>query len=133
MFSIEFQNQTLLPVMIWLHGGIFIFGSGNFYKAEFLLDKDIVLVSINYRLGIFGFFTTGDSSAPGNYGLKDQVLALKWIQKNIRSFGGDPNQITLFGESSGGSSISLHAISEASEGKFCCHLIKIFCILKKLP
>ena len=103
--------------MVWIHGGAFNTGSSNIYGAEFLLDRDIVLVTINYRLGIFGFFSTADSVAPGNFGLKDQVLALKWIQENIKAFGGDPKKVTLFGESAGGASVSLHALSDLSTGK----------------
>lgn len=106
--------------MVWVHGGGFFFGnsSPNVYGPKYLLDKNIILVSMNYRLGIFGFFTTGDSVAPGNFGLKDQVLALKWIKKNIKNFGGNPNRITLFGESAGGASVNLHALSNATNGNF---------------
>ena len=104
--------------MAWIHGGAFVGGNSSYAKAGagYLLDKDIVLVTMNYRLGIFGFFSTGDSAAPGNFGLKDQVLALKWIQENIKIFGGDPNKVTIFGESAGGVSVSLHAISDSSTG-----------------
>lgn len=103
---------------MWIHGGAFVEGNSQstLYNPGFLLDKDIVLVSFNYRLGILGFLSTGDSSAPGNFGLKDQVLALKWVQKNIRNFGGNRNRVTLFGESAGGTSTSLHAFSNASKG-----------------
>ena len=105
--------------MVWIHGGAFVAGNGCSVQAgaDYLLDKDIVLVTMNYRLGIFGFFSTGDSAAPGNFGLKDQVLALKWVQENIKAFGGDPKRVTLFGESAGGVSVSLHAISDASNGR----------------
>ena len=105
--------------MAWIHGGAFVTGTGNSVKAGagYLLDKDIVLVTMNYRLGIFGFLSTGDSAAPGNFGLKDQVLALKWIQENIKAFGGDPKRVTIFGESAGGASVSFHAISNATNGE----------------
>ena len=107
--------------MVRIHGGGFLVGSSNFtfYGPNYLLDKDIILVSINYRLGILGFFSTGDSVVPGNFGLKDQVLALKWVQNNIRVFGGDPNRVTLFGESAGGACVSLHALSDLSNGNKC--------------
>ena len=111
--------------MVWIHGGSFAFGAGEIFGAEYLLDKDVVFVSINYRLGIFGFLTTGDASAPGNFGMKDQVLALKWVQKNIQKFGGDPNRVTLFGESAGAACVSFHLISKASTGK--CNNSKNFC------
>lgn len=112
------KNNTPLPVMVWIHGGGFISGTANLFGANNFLDKDIILVTLNYRLGIFGFLTLGDLSAPGNFGLKDQVLALKWVQRNIKAFGGDPNRVTIFGESAGGVSVSLHALSEASNGNF---------------
>lgn len=107
-----------LPAMVWIHGGSFIGGSGSIFHGNYLLDKNIILITVNYRLGIFGFFTLGDYNSPGNFGLKDQVLALKWVQNNIRAFGGDPRKVTLFGESAGGASVSLHAISRASNGNF---------------
>ena len=111
-------NKYLLPVMVWIHGGAFMSQSSNstFFNPGFLLDKNIILVTMNYRLGILGFLSTGDETAPGNFGMKDQVLALKWVQKNIRYFGGDPNQVTLFGESAGAASVSFHAFSDASTG-----------------
>ncbi|XP_043475410.1 esterase FE4-like [Leptopilina heterotoma] len=113
-----------LPVMVWIHGGSFIGGSGNIFHGNYLLDKNIILITVNYRLGIFGFFTLGDYNSPGNFGLKDQVLALKWVQENIRAFGGDPRKVTLFGESAGGASVSLHAISKASNGLFHQYIIQ---------
>ena len=113
------EKSSLLPVMVWIHQGGFFFGHGgpSFLGPNFLLSKDIVLVTMNYRLGILGFLTTGDSVAPGNFGLKDQVLALKWVQQNIKSFGGNPNKVTIFGESAGGASVAFHALSEASNGR----------------
>ncbi|XP_043470033.1 venom carboxylesterase-6-like isoform X1 [Leptopilina heterotoma] len=118
------KNNTLLPVMVWIHGGGFFSGTGSLFGANNFLDKDIILVTFNYRLGILGFFTTGDLSAPGNFGLKDQVLALKWVKRNIKAFGGDPNRVTIFGESAGGASVSLHALSEASNGLFQQYIIQ---------
>ncbi|XP_033228894.1 uncharacterized protein LOC117180506 [Belonocnema kinseyi] len=115
LYSSSMKN-TLLSVMVWIHGGSFTGGSSNKYGAQYLLDKDVILVTINYRLGIFGFLSSGDSVAPGNFGMKDQVLALKWVHTNIEAFGGDKNRVTLFGQSAGGASVSLHAISKASNG-----------------
>lgn len=117
--------------MVWIHGGAFIAGSNSFdeYGPKYFLDKDIVLVTINYRLGILGFLSTADLVSPGNFGLKDQVLALKWVQSNIHSFGGDPNKVTLFGESAGGMSVSFHTLSDSSNGKVR-FLVNLLSILK---
>ncbi|XP_033207284.1 esterase FE4-like isoform X2 [Belonocnema kinseyi] len=124
---LEFKSSskhTLLPVMVWIHGGGYIWGSSNQYGPKYLLDKDVILVTLNFRLAIFGFLSTGDSVCPGNFGMKDQVLALKWVKSNIISFGGDPNQVTLFGESAGGACVALHAISKASTGLFQKYIIQ---------
>ncbi|XP_043475409.1 esterase E4-like [Leptopilina heterotoma] len=119
-FTKNETQKNLTAVMVWIHGGAFVEGSSQstLYSPGFLLDKNIVLVTFNYRLGILGFLSTGDSVAPGNYGLKDQVLALKWIQNNIQFFGGNRSRVTIFGESAGGSSASLHAFSNNSKGLF---------------
>ena len=109
-------NNNPLPVMVWIHGGSFLTGSSNSFSPNYLMDKNIVLVTINYRLGILGFLSTGDSVAPGNFGMKDQIFALKWVQKNIQFFGGDRNHVTIFGESAGGAAVHLHAFSDASHG-----------------
>lgn len=80
--------------MFFIHGGGFVSGGGiaRGYGPAYLLDKDVILVAINYRLGILGFLSTEDENCPGNFGLKDQVLALKWVRNNIRRFGGDPER-----------------------------------------
>lgn len=93
-------------------------GSSTIFGPGYLLDKDIVLVTLNYRLGVLGFLSTGNNRAPGNFGLKDQVLALKWVQKNIVFFGGDADKVTLFGHDAGGASVQLHSISASSAGLF---------------
>ncbi|RZC40159.1 juvenile hormone esterase [Asbolus verrucosus] len=113
-------RQNLLPVMVFIHWGGFFAGRGSsdIIGPEYIMDKDVILVSFNYRLGVFGFFTTLDDFAPGNFGLKDQVLALKFVQENIESFGGDKNRVTIFGQSAGGGSVSLHLISPSSRGLF---------------
>ncbi|XP_060847593.1 juvenile hormone esterase-like isoform X1 [Rhopalosiphum padi] len=109
-----------LPVMFWIHGGGFLAGhsGSNVYGPEYFMDKDVVFVSINYRLGLFGFISTEDDVIPGNYGLKDQVMALRWVQENIANFGGDPSQVTIFGESAGGASTGYHLLSPMSKGLF---------------
>jgi len=107
-----------LPVMVWIHGGGFFFGDGNteYYGPNYFMDEAVVLVTLNYRLGPFGFFTTNDKHASGNYGLLDQVLLLQWVRDNIASFGGDPNSVTIFGESAGGASVSLLVLSHLTKG-----------------
>ncbi|XP_002072946.3 esterase B1 isoform X2 [Drosophila willistoni] len=113
------SNKVKLPVMVWLHGGGFSFGSGNsfLYGPDYLVAEDIVLVTLNYRLGPLGFLTAGPD-APGNQGLKDQVLALKWVRDNIAAFGGDPEQVTIFGESAGASSVQMLLLSPLAKGLF---------------
>ena len=104
--------------MVWIHGGHFLEGNSNskIYGPEYLLDRDVLLVTLNYRLGIFGFISTGDIAAPGNFGLKDQIFALKWIKENIEFFGGDPNRVTIFGSEAGGVSVHLHTLSGITDG-----------------
>ncbi|KAH8243675.1 hypothetical protein KR032_009308 [Drosophila birchii] len=109
------------PVIVFIHpGGFYVFSGQSKYLAgpEHLMDRDCVLVSLNYRLGSLGFLATGTKEAPGNAGLKDQVLALRWIQKHIHRFGGDPGSVTLLGYSAGSISIGLHMISPMSRGLF---------------
>ncbi|XP_043476976.1 juvenile hormone esterase-like [Leptopilina heterotoma] len=120
------HNGSLLPVMVWFHGGGFFSGSSDpkVFNPNYLLQKDIILVTMNYRLGVLGFFSTGNEFAPGNFGLKDQVMSLKWIQKNIQAFGGDPQRVTIFGSSAGGLSVNLHALSNATHGLFHQYIIQ---------
>ena len=110
------------PVMVWIHGGGYQCGSSktDLYGPDFLLQKDVIVVSFNYRLAAFGFLSMDDPelNIPGNAGLKDQTFALKWIQKNIANFGGDPNNVTIFGESAGGGSVHSHMLSNVSKGLF---------------
>jgi len=106
-------------VMVWIHGGAFEIGSIfsiMFNGQHFAADEDVIFVSIAYRLGPIGFITGGD--VPPNLGLHDQILALKWIQENIASFGGDPAKVTIFGESAGGMSVSLLVLSPLAKGLF---------------
>jgi para-nitrobenzyl esterase len=112
-----------LPVMVWIYGGGFVAGSTSEARqdGQFLAHRNVVIVSMNYRLGIFGFFAhpelTAESPhhASGNYGLLDQAAALAWVRRNITAFGGDPNNITLFGESAGSFSVSSHMASPLSK------------------
>lgn len=112
------DQRPLLPVMIFIHGGGYQHGSAEEYKPHVLLNEDIVLVVIQYRLGVLGFLSTEDDVIPGNFGLKDQTMALAWIQRNVPSFGGEPLKTTLFGESAGGSSVHLQILSPKSIGLF---------------
>ncbi|KAF9910330.1 hypothetical protein EC991_006829 [Linnemannia zychae] len=121
------DKTDLLPVMFYVHGGSFINGAGSdpsFDGANMASRGQVVVVTINYRLGIFGFFERVDagisrSTIPGNQGVRDQLLALKWVQDNIASFGGDPRQVTAFGESAGGHSIrALLSMPVAAKGLF---------------
>merc|ERR1712172_88743 len=116
-FEAEDQEASL-PVMVWLHGGAFLFGQGSGYGPVYWAVHDVLLVTINYRLGPLGFLTLGTDEAPGNQGLWDQHLALKWVQENIAKFGGDPNLVTLAGESAGSFSATYHLFNPASEGLF---------------
>lgn len=120
------SNKELRPVMMWIHGGAFSQGSGSMptFNGEAFAKNGVVLVTINYRLGIFGLLAhpelTNESehNSSGNYGLLDQVAALKWIQKNIETFGGNPNNVTVFGQSSGAGNINKLMASPMTEGLF---------------
>ncbi|KAL9706281.1 hypothetical protein quinque_009799 [Culex quinquefasciatus] len=107
--------------MVFIHGGGYLAGSSHpdqFGPERFMDTRQVILVTFQYRLGAFGFLSTNDIAAPGNYGLKDQSLALGWVQRNIRAFDGAPDEVTLFGQSSGGSSVQLHMMSPLSKGLF---------------
>ena len=108
------------PVMVWIHGGSFETGSGGgSYTPSGLLEHDVVVVTVNYRMGVLGFLSHPDLDGPsGSYGIMDQQLALQWVQDNIANFGGDPGNVTLFGESAGGASVLTHVASPAADGLF---------------
>ncbi|CAG4948034.1 unnamed protein product [Colias eurytheme] len=114
------SGNKLYPVMVFIHGGGFQDGSGSplIYGPEHLVKHDVILVTFNYRLGVLGFLCLGIKEAAGNMGLKDQVEALRWVKNNIKAFGGDPDNITLFGESSGAASVVYHMLSPMSTGLF---------------
>nr|AJN91196.1 carboxylesterase [Cnaphalocrocis medinalis] len=107
-----------LPVVVFIHGGAFMYGTSSLYGAENFMDRDVVIVTVNYRLGPLGFLSSGDEQAPGNAGLKDQAFALRWVQNNIMMFGGNPNSVTLTGCSAGGASVHYHYLSPWSKGYF---------------
>ncbi|GFR68028.1 carboxylic ester hydrolase [Elysia marginata] len=113
------SSAGLLPVMVWIHGGGYFLGTGSTYNGTKLARQGgVVVVTINYRLGVFGFLSTEDSTMPGNYGLLDQIQAIKWVRDNIANFGGDPNSVTIFGQSAGSSSVSLLMLSPLAKGLF---------------
>jgi para-nitrobenzyl esterase len=111
-----------LPVMVWIHGGAMVRGASSLYPLQALAGQGVVGVSINYRLGRLGFFAHPalalDGEPRGNYGYLDQLAALKWVRKNIAAFGGDPDNVTIFGESAGGGSVFAQMISPMSRGLF---------------
>jgi para-nitrobenzyl esterase len=111
-----------LPVMVWIHGGAFIGGSGSakwYDGGRFCAEGDVIVVTFNYRLGILGFLQLGDAyPEAANCGLLDQLAALGWVRDNIAAFGGDPNQVTVFGESAGAMSIGLMLTMPGAEGLF---------------
>lgn len=120
------STEERLPVMVWIHGGGFTVGSGSqvLYEGKHLAHKGVVVVTINYRLGPFGFMAHPKLSeesphgVSGNYGLLDQIQALKWVRNNIAAFGGDPGNVTVFGESAGGASVCALLASPLAEGLF---------------
>ncbi|XP_018867869.3 cocaine esterase [Gorilla gorilla gorilla] len=108
-----------LPVMVWIHGGGLVCGMASMYDGSMLAAlEDVVVVIIQYRLGVLGFFSTGDKHATGNWGYLDQVAALRWVRQNIAHFGGNPDRVTIFGESAGGTSVSSLVVSPISQGLF---------------
>ncbi|KAI6207332.1 Carboxylic ester hydrolase [Aphelenchoides fujianensis] len=110
------------PVLVFIHGGGFCSGSASQFGYENVSDnfvsQGIVVITLQYRLGMMGFFSTGDKEMPGNMGLWDQREALIWVQKNVAKFGGDPNRVTLWGQSAGAASTSMHSLSRHSRGLF---------------
>ncbi|XP_035679082.1 carboxylesterase 5A-like [Branchiostoma floridae] len=119
IMTTSLDSSAALPVMVWIHGGSLVSGTGALYNFTALVaHQDVIVVTVNYRLGAFGFLSTGDDNAPGNYGFLDQVEALRWIKSNIKNFGGDPDRVTIFGESAGGLSVSYLVLSPLANGLF---------------
>ncbi|XP_032426156.1 bile salt-activated lipase-like [Xiphophorus hellerii] len=114
-----------MPVMVWIYGGAFMFGESfgaNFmgthlYNGQELAERgNVIVVTLGYRVGTLGFLSAGDSTLPGNYGLWDQQAAIAWVHRNIQAFGGDPSNITVFGESAGGASVSFQTLTPHNKG-----------------
>ncbi|KAL4226725.1 Cocaine esterase [Mactra antiquata] len=114
----EGRNDAL-PVMVYIHGGGFTFGGSSLYPSDYIAALgNVIVVVIHYRVGLFGFLSTGDENMPGNYGLFDQHLALSWVHENIAAFGGDPNLVTIFGSSAGGASVIHQMMYPGNKGLF---------------
>ncbi|XP_019623070.1 PREDICTED: carboxylesterase 5A-like [Branchiostoma belcheri] len=113
-------QAAALSVMVYIHGGAFQFGSAsNMEGVDWLAAVgDVIVVTLNYRLNVFGFLSTGDRNSPGNFGLMDQRAAIVWVKDNIRNFGGDPDSITVYGLSAGSIAVSLQMLSPINNGLF---------------
>jgi para-nitrobenzyl esterase len=121
--TLDGGGEDRLPVLVWIHGGRFTLGAGRDYDGTKLTTDGIVVVTINFRLGVLGFLAhpalaSRPGGPSGNYGLMDQQAALRWVQSNIRGFGGDPDNVTIAGQSSGGTSVLAHLVSRGSRGLF---------------
>ncbi|XP_025083329.1 bile salt-activated lipase-like isoform X1 [Pomacea canaliculata] len=113
------SQRNLLPVFVFIHGGAFVWGSSDIYSMGGLVTKgNIIVVTLNYRLGALGFLSTGDPTLPGNYGLWDQHLAIQWVKNNIQAFNGDPDKITIGGESAGSACVAYQTLTPLSRGLF---------------
>jgi len=117
------KTEENLPVMVWIHGGALVWGSGSEYKGDELTKRGVILVTVNYRLGPLGFYSHPElndenDGHSGNQGYRDQIAALQWVKNNIKEFGGDPNNVTIFGESAGSWSINVLQASPLSRGLF---------------
>jgi para-nitrobenzyl esterase len=117
------KKDAHLPVMVWIHGGAFIFGAGSQYDGTQFAKQGVVVVTVNYRLGRAGWFahpalTAENAGLLGNYGLMDQVAALQWVRDNIKAFGGDAKNVTIFGESAGAISVNYLMLAPQAKGLF---------------
>jgi para-nitrobenzyl esterase len=118
------DKHNAAPVMVWLHPGAFQYGEGDDFDPSDLVGQGVVVVTVNYRLGALGFLAhpaltaESPSATSGNYGLQDQQAALRWVQRNIGKFGGDPSNVTIFGQSAGAVSVHAHMVSPQSAGLF---------------
>ncbi|KAK3894076.1 hypothetical protein Pcinc_002178 [Petrolisthes cinctipes] len=110
--------EARLPVLVFIHGGAHFFNGNEDFPPTIFMDYDVIYVGVQYRLGVLGFLSTEDSIIPGNFGLKDQLLALRWIQNNIGYFGGDPMKVTISGHSSGAICVHCLVLSPHSKGLF---------------
>ncbi|XP_039550103.1 neuroligin-3a isoform X2 [Pimephales promelas] len=115
----DIRDTGAKPVMVYIHGGSYMEGTGNMIDGSVLASYgNVIVITLNFRVGVLGFLSTGDQAAKGNYGILDQIQALRWISENIGYFGGDSNRITVFGSGIGASCVSLLTLSHHSEGLF---------------
>jgi len=120
----DVKQGDRLPVMVWIHGGAFLFGAGSLYDGSQFARRGVIVVTVNYRLGRAGWFAHPSLTAEnpkgllGNYGLMDQIAALQWVKDNIDAFGGDRKNVTIFGESAGAISINYLMLAPAAKGLF---------------
>ncbi|GAB1293468.1 Carboxylesterase 1C [Apodemus speciosus] len=115
----DLTKSSRLPVMVWIHGGGMVIGGASTYDGLALsAHENVVVVTIQYRLGIWGLFSTGDEHSQGNWAHLDQLAALRWVQGNIANFGGNPDSVTIFGESAGGVSVSVLVLSPLGKNLF---------------
>nr|XP_032834523.1 neuroligin-1-like isoform X4 [Petromyzon marinus] len=113
----DIRDEGPRPVMMYIHGGSYMEGTGNLFDGSVLASYgNVIVVTLNYRLGVLGFLSMNDPAAKGNYGLLDQIQALRWISENIIHFGGDPLRVTVFGSGAGASCVNLLTLSHHSEG-----------------
>ncbi|XP_042215681.1 juvenile hormone esterase-like [Homarus americanus] len=117
VFTPQFETASL-PVMVLIHGGAFLAGDMAFFHPMPLITRGVIVVTIHYRLGVLGFLSTEDEVLPGNLGLKDQTLALQWVQNNIMYLGGDPNRVTIFGGNTGAASVHFQMLTPFAKGLF---------------
>ncbi|XP_020283640.1 esterase E4-like isoform X4 [Pseudomyrmex gracilis] len=120
VYTTDIKPPKKRAVMVWIHGGGFFCGesTSTFFGPDYIVPKDVVLVTLNYRLGALGFLNLYDKVATGNQGLKDMTLALRWVRDNISQFGGDSENVTIFGESAGGAAVHFLALSPFTKGLF---------------
>ncbi len=141
VYSPERESDELLPVIFYIHGGSLTTGQPSYteYRGESLAKKGVVFVNCGYRLGVFGYYAADDlkeespNGTTGNYGLLDQIAALKWVRDNIEAFGGDPDRITIAGESAGSSSVNAICVSPLSKGLFQYAIAESSSIIPKKP
>jgi para-nitrobenzyl esterase len=123
VFAPATRRGSGLPVMVWIHGGALVAGESDDYDPSALVAHHVIVVTLNYRLGALGFLAhpalaDKPGGPSGDYGLMDQQAALRWVQRNIRAFGGNPANVTIFGESAGGQSVLLQLVSPTARGLF---------------